>query len=288
MARCTWALSDEEIVDKMRENGQTSAKHWLFDLYDTLNHGKFTKMAVTLWAICTPINCRARHATSTLPRALSPATLPLWPLPRPRHHCATMPPRRRGSSGYHDVRERPGGTYYAEIRSSDVRLGLATFRTAHEAARAYDTAAWRLERPPAQMNFHDVFTREQAQNVAPLPRLITDQDHAKHRRRQRRLLVAKEDERAMAEWRRRHPEDVAAENAFWAERTAKRLAERLERRRQKALAISQCDIVEAGGVSKFRDNDPRWDDMWIDTSDNTSPDEDEDDLEYGVVAPRFI
>ncbi|XP_073355267.1 uncharacterized protein [Aegilops tauschii subsp. strangulata] len=51
MARCTWALSDEEIVDRMRENGQTSAKHWLFDLYDTLNHGKFTKMAVTLWAI---------------------------------------------------------------------------------------------------------------------------------------------------------------------------------------------------------------------------------------------
>ena len=51
MARCTWVLSEEEIVDRMRENGQTSAKHWLFDLYDTLNHDKFTKMAVTLWAI---------------------------------------------------------------------------------------------------------------------------------------------------------------------------------------------------------------------------------------------
>ncbi|XP_044417429.1 ethylene-responsive transcription factor RAP2-3-like [Triticum aestivum] len=188
-----------------------------------------------------------------------------------------MPPCRRGSSGYRGVCERPGGTYYAEIRSGDVRLGLGTFGAVHEAARAYDAAAWRLERPPAQMNFRDVFTREQAQSVAPPPRLIRDQDRAEHRRWQRSLLVVEEDERAMAEWRRRHPEDVVAEHAFWAERTAKRRAERLERRRPKALAISQCDIVEAGGVSFFGDNDPRWDDMWIDTSDNTSPDEDEDE-----------
>ena len=85
-----------------------------------------------------------------------------------------MPPRRRGSSGYRGVRERPNGWYYAEIRSGDVRLGLGTFRSAHEAARAYDAAAWRPERPPSQMNFHDVYTSEQAQAVAPPPRLITD------------------------------------------------------------------------------------------------------------------
>ncbi|XP_020181581.1 uncharacterized protein [Aegilops tauschii subsp. strangulata] len=188
-----------------------------------------------------------------------------------------MPPRQRGSSGYRGVRERPDGTYYAEIQSSDVRLGPGTFGTAHEAARAYDTAAWCLERPPAQMNFRDVFTREQAQSVAPPPRLITDQDRAEQHRRQRRLLIAEEDERAMAEWRRRHPEDVAAERAFWTGKTEKRRADRLDMRRRKALAISQCDIVEAGGVLIFGDNDPRWDDMWIDSSDNTSPDEDEDE-----------
>ncbi|XP_048561109.1 AP2/ERF and B3 domain-containing protein Os05g0549800-like [Triticum urartu] len=190
-----------------------------------------------------------------------------------------MPPRCRGSSGYRGVHERPGGTYYAEIRSGDVRLGLGTFGTAHEAARVYDVAAWRLERSPTQMNFRDVFTREQAQSVAPPSRLITDQDRAEHRRRRRCLLVAEEDERAMAEWRQRHPKDVAAEHAFWAKRTAKRRAERLERRRRKPLAISQCNIIEAGGVSIFGDNDLRWDDMWIDTSDNTSPDEDKDDSE---------
>ncbi|KAE8817089.1 putative AP2 protein [Hordeum vulgare] len=51
---------------------------------------------------------------------------------------AAMPPRRRSSSGYRGVCERPFGTYYVEIRSGDVRLGLGTFETVHEAARAYN------------------------------------------------------------------------------------------------------------------------------------------------------
>ncbi|XP_020172108.1 ethylene-responsive transcription factor ERF109-like [Aegilops tauschii subsp. strangulata] len=112
-----------------------------------------------------------------------------------------MPSRHLGSSGYRGVRERPSGAFYAEIRSGDVRLGLDTFETAHEAARTYDAAAWRLQRPRQQMNFQDVWTCEQAQALAPPPRLITDADRQEHRRRrrQRRLLIAKADERAMAE-----------------------------------------------------------------------------------------
>ena len=177
-----------------------------------------------------------------------------------------MPPRRRGASGFRGVRERPNGWYSAEIRAGDVRLGLGTFRSAREAARAYDAAAWRLDRPRSQMNFRDVFTREEAQRVAPPPRLITDMDRADHARRQRRLLVAEEDERAMAEWRRRHPEDVADERAYWA-----------DRRRRKALANAQCDIAEAGGRLIFMSDDERWDDIWLDTSDNTDEDDVGDD-----------
>ena len=41
------------------------------------------------------------------------------------------------------------------------------------------------------------------------------------------------------------------------------------------MAISQCDIVEAGGRSIFTSDDERWDDIWLDTSDDT--DEDDDD-----------
>jgi hypothetical protein len=47
-----------------------------------------------------------------------------------------MPPHRRSSSGYCGVRSRPNGAFYAEIRSGDERIGLETFKTAHEAARA--------------------------------------------------------------------------------------------------------------------------------------------------------
>nr|XP_020189739.1 ethylene-responsive transcription factor ERF105-like [Aegilops tauschii subsp. strangulata]XP_020189741.1 ethylene-responsive transcription factor ERF105-like [Aegilops tauschii subsp. strangulata] len=80
-----------------------------------------------------------------------------------------MPSRRRGASGYRGVRVRPAGTYSAEIRSGDVCLGLGTFDSAHEGARAYDTAAWRLRRSRWDMNFPDVATRERVQKLA-LPR----------------------------------------------------------------------------------------------------------------------
>ncbi|KAE8771358.1 Protein TRANSPARENT TESTA 12 [Hordeum vulgare] len=188
---------------------------------------------------------------------------------------AAMPPLRRSSSGYRGVRERPSGTYYAEIRSGDVRLGLGMFETAHEAARAYDAAAWRLGRPRAQMNFHNVYTREQAQNLAPPPRLIIEKDRAEHRQQQRLLLVAEEDERRMAEWRRRHPEDVAAENAYWAERTARRHAEPHDRHVRKLLAVSQCGPVEAGLASIFTSDDERWEDAFLSTSDITHSDDSE-------------
>ena len=119
-----------------------------------------------------------------------------------------------------------------------------------------------------------MYTLQQALDVAPPPRLNTAQDCAEHTERQRRLLVAQEDERAMAEWRRRHPEDVADEHAYWAERTARRRAERADRRRRKALANAQSDIVAAGGRSIFTSDDERWLDIWLDTSDDTDEEDD--------------
>uniref|UniRef100_A0A8I6YV87 AP2/ERF domain-containing protein n=1 Tax=Hordeum vulgare subsp. vulgare TaxID=112509 RepID=A0A8I6YV87_HORVV len=192
-----------------------------------------------------------------------------------------MPPRRRSASGYRGVRERPNGRFYAEIRSGNLRLSLGTYDTAHEAAHAFDATAWRLGRPPRQMNFQDVYTLQQALDVAPPPRVNSAQDRAEHTAWQRRLLVAQEDERVMAEWRRRHPEDVAYKQGYWTRRreedTRRRRDERLDRRRRKALASAQADLVNAGGSSFFTEEDERWFDIWLSTSDDTNDDDDDAD-----------
>uniref|UniRef100_A0A8I6YXU4 Uncharacterized protein n=1 Tax=Hordeum vulgare subsp. vulgare TaxID=112509 RepID=A0A8I6YXU4_HORVV len=128
------------------------------------------------------------------------------------------------------------------------------------------------------MNFQDVYTLHQALDVAPPPRVNSAQDRAEHTARQRRLLVAQEDERVMAEWHRRHPEDVAYEQEYWArcreEDTHRRREERLDRRRRKALGSAQADLVNAGGSSFFTEEDERWFDVWLSTSDDTNDDDD--------------
>ena len=84
-----------------------------------------------------------------------------------------MPPCRRSQSGYRGVRPCPNGTFSAEIRSTNTRVPLGTFRTAEAAARAYDTTAWRLGRTPRTMNFQDCRTAQEAANRAPAPAIVT-------------------------------------------------------------------------------------------------------------------
>ncbi|KAE8797819.1 Cytochrome P450 76C1 [Hordeum vulgare] len=88
------------------------------------------------------------------------------------------------------------------------------------------------------MNFPDVHTLQQALDLAPPPRLNSAQDRAEHTALQRRLLVAQEDERVMAEWRRRHPEDVAYEQEYWERRR-----EEDTRRRRDAARSGWTSVV---------------------------------------------
>ncbi|XP_073359925.1 uncharacterized protein [Aegilops tauschii subsp. strangulata] len=110
-----------------------------------------------------------------------------------------------------------------------MRLGLGTFDTAQDGARAYDAAAWRLRRSRWDVNFTEVATPERAQELASFPRLITDEDRRKNRRRERRLSLAEMDEEAMALWRQRFPQDIINEEQFFAERRAERKEKRKER-----------------------------------------------------------
>jgi hypothetical protein len=135
-----------------------------------------------------------------------------------------MPPRRRSSSGYCGVRARPNVTFYAEIRSGEERIGLGTFETAHEAARAYDAVAWCLGRPRRSMNFDDVSTRAQAEMLAPPPPAITREQRERQRELEQHLLIAEHDERFCLEWREQFPEDIAAIEAFYAEKAKEKAA----------------------------------------------------------------
>ena len=112
-----------------------------------------------------------------------------------------MPLRRRETWGYRGVHACPSD----EIRFRGMRLGLGNFDTANEAARAYDAAVWCLRWPHRTLNFLNVPMREWAQELTPLPRLITDEDRRDNRRREHHLGIAKMDEEAIALWRQHFP-----------------------------------------------------------------------------------
>ncbi|XBI15627.1 hypothetical protein VPH35_058012 [Triticum aestivum] len=139
-----------------------------------------------------------------------------------------MSMRRLGASDFRGVRERRSGAFSSEIWFGEKRLILGTFDTAEEAARAHDAAAWRLLRPCREMNFPYV-SSQRAQDLAPLPRLFTDDDRRVHRRRQRRLAIAEMDVEAMVVWRERFPQDIIDERQFYQQRRTEREARRTER-----------------------------------------------------------
>ncbi|KAM3213568.1 hypothetical protein ACQJBY_066140 [Aegilops geniculata] len=139
-----------------------------------------------------------------------------------------MSMRRLGASDFRGVRERRSGAFSSEIWFGEKRLILGTFDTAEEAARVHDAAAWRLLRPRWEMNFPDV-SSQRAQDLAPLPRIFTDDDRRVHRRRQRRLAIAEMDVEAMVVWRERLPQDIVDERQFYKQRRTERDARRTER-----------------------------------------------------------
>jgi hypothetical protein len=141
--------------------------------------------------------------------------------------------------------------------------------TPEDAARAYDAAAWRIGRPRRQMNFPETESLEEAQFLAAQPRLVTEEDRWLHREAQRRLLIAEHDERAMARWCREFPRDVQAELVFYRSRRTERRAYRGDRRRCKAFIN-----VQLAGPQTIDKDDPRWDDLWT-QSEDTSSDDDE-------------
>ncbi|CAM0955723.1 unnamed protein product [Alopecurus aequalis] len=120
------------------------------------------------------------------------------------------------------------------------------------------------------MNFDDVWTRQQAQDLAlPLP-LVTKEDEHRQCQRDRRLAVAELDERAMAEWRDHFPEDVADDRAFWEQRRAEHVARQAAKRARQAAALADLAADNANpDAPDWASDDPRLNDIWT-TSDVTT------------------
>jgi hypothetical protein len=163
-----------------------------------------------------------------------------------------MPPRRRSSSGYRGVRARPNGTFYTEIRSGNERIGLGTFKMAHEAARAYDAVAWRLGRSRRSMNFDDMSTWQQAEMLALPPPAVTREQ--RQRELEQRLLIVERDERLRLEWAQQFPEDVAAMEAFYAEKEEEKVtvkaAKKAYREEQRAKSAARKEEREEKAARK--------------------------------------
>ncbi|KAE8767897.1 Ethylene-responsive transcription factor CRF1 [Hordeum vulgare] len=123
-------------------------------------------------------------------------------------------------------------------------------------------------------------TREWAQRLTPPPRVVTEKDLCRNRRRERRLGIAEMDEHAMAEWRQQFPQDVLDERAFFvqrmAERRAKQAAYREDMRRRKQAALFNMELKEA---LTWSSDDERWVGTFVTTTELDTSTSEEDDEE---------
>ncbi|KAF7111132.1 hypothetical protein CFC21_111178 [Triticum aestivum] len=136
-----------------------------------------------------------------------------------------MAPKKtpKGKSGFFDVRQKPSGNWGVEFSDAGRRWWIGTYPFAHEAARAYDVAVWRAERPRSHLNFPEIESRAVAEMLVPQGinmKEITTKKKKKMKKPSVVVSAGETDEEAMARFAQEHPEYVQAELEYYWKREA--------------------------------------------------------------------
>ncbi|KAI4991268.1 hypothetical protein ZWY2020_039639 [Hordeum vulgare] len=132
-----------------------------------------------------------------------------------------------GKSGFFGVRQKPSGNWGVEFSDVGRRWWTGTYPSAHEAARAYDVAMWRAERPREHLNFPEIESRVEAEMLVPQGIKMKEITMKKKTMKKSSVVVnaSETDEEAMARFAREHPEYVQGELEHYWKREAEQKKE---------------------------------------------------------------
>ncbi|KAM3280535.1 hypothetical protein ACQJBY_047368 [Aegilops geniculata] len=129
---------------------------------------------------------------------------------------------RKGKSGFFGVRQKPSGNWGVEFFDAGRRWWIGTYPSAHEAARAYDEAVWRAERPWSHLHFPEIESQAEAEMLVPQGINMKEITTKKKMMKKPSVVISagETDEEAMARFAREHPEYVQAKMEYYWKREA--------------------------------------------------------------------
>uniref|UniRef100_A0A8I6Z6F7 AP2/ERF domain-containing protein n=1 Tax=Hordeum vulgare subsp. vulgare TaxID=112509 RepID=A0A8I6Z6F7_HORVV len=126
-----------------------------------------------------------------------------------------MAPKKtpKGKSGFFGAKQKPSGNWGVEFSDAKRRWWIGTYPSAHEAARAYDMAVWRAERPREHLNFPEIESHVEAEMLVPQGIKMKEITTKMKTTKKPSVVVNADetDEEVMTRFAREHPGYVQAE-----------------------------------------------------------------------------
>ena len=181
-----------------------------------------------------------------------------------------MAPKKtpKGKSGFFGVRQKPSGNWGVEFSDAGRRWWIGTYPSAHEAARAYDVAVWRAERPREHLNFPEIESRVEAEMLVPQGIKMKEITTKKKTTKKPSVVVnaGETDEEAMARFAREHPEYVQAELEHYWKREAEQKKKEDEAGPSTVIPIESSSEEDWADFSEKEEeegcDDPKKEEFW--------------------------